>query len=184
MMIIIFYPERRINSLLVNSSCIVLPYLLFFLFFPHALLILKNMNVMNMKIQGRCLNSLYLKVKAIATIHPIIPKWIENLIIMHTWILFRHDKFCEDNKKKMRKIPLCKTLISQFKIIIEPESKNWRPTWTSAAFVKKRKSKKVSWSPYTSNVSHSDTSRKETWSIVLKKCNFWNFSFLFNVQEN
>lgn len=38
LIIIIFYPERRRNSLLVNSSCIVLPYLPFFSFFPHALL--------------------------------------------------------------------------------------------------------------------------------------------------
>lgn len=133
----------------------------FTVFFSHDLLILKNMNVMNMKIQERCLNSLYLKVEAIAIIHLNISKWTENLIIMHTWILFRkHSKFCENNKK-MRKSPLCKTLTSQFKIIIEPKGKHWRPTWTSSALWK-RKSKKVSWSPYTSNISFRHTCRALT----------------------
>lgn len=64
------------------------------------------MNAMNMKIQERCLNSLYLKVKAIAIIHLNISKSFENLIIMHTWILFRkHGKFCENNLKKWENLP-------------------------------------------------------------------------------
>lgn len=50
----------RRNSLLVNGSCIVLPHLLFL---SQALITLKKMNIMNMKIQRRCLYSLYQKPK-------------------------------------------------------------------------------------------------------------------------
>lgn len=50
----------RKNSLLVNGSCIVLPHLLFL---SQALITLKNMNIMNMKIQRRCLYSLCQKPK-------------------------------------------------------------------------------------------------------------------------
>lgn len=162
---IICSERGRKNFLLVNGSCIVLG----FFFLPCALIIFKNMNIMNTKIQKKCMNSLYSKARAVAIIHLNMSKWIGNSPI-HEYYLENVVNCVKINSKnlKITQFPLHKILISQFKIMIEPREKIGAPPKYQLFLWKRKRGNKVSLKPLfqqCSILAHilcTNTSRKET----------------------